>query len=112
MAEVSKEELRRRIHVVLQTWTDEQDAGKPTFDPYDQWAACIEVLQSVEPLLARMAGPQEVVVKREFFLRLVGLAEHAQTYARNFGDFEILADADKAIAEYETLAQGGTDDRV
>ena len=63
MAEISKEELQRRVHVVLQTWADEQDAGKPTFAPYDQWAACIEVLQSVEPFLARMAGPGEVICR-------------------------------------------------
>lgn len=41
------DELTRRIEVCLQNWADDQAEGRPYYDPHDQWAACIEVLQEV-----------------------------------------------------------------
>lgn len=50
------DELARRIERVLESAHDSAEyakqKGHPLYDPYDQWQACIEVLQAVHAMLA------------------------------------------------------------
>lgn len=56
---MTRGELVRRIESCLENAAREKDHGSPVYDPYDQWQACVEVLQDALRALAPAPAPDD-----------------------------------------------------
>lgn len=76
---MTREELIRRIESCLENAAVEKDHGSPVYDPYDQWQACVDVLQDALRALAPAPHAADVALVDDF------LSAHRSVWA-NTGD--------------------------
>jgi len=90
------DKLISRIESCLGNSDAERHAGQPVYDPYEQWKACVEVLQdALRALTAPQASADDVALVDDF------LSAHRSVWA-NTGDdaerYEYRKEADAARA--------------